>query len=165
MADGKASNARQDSLLARAERFWHFPPVRRTIILYALALAAAATALQWLEYRYLARTISTEIYIVLLAICFIGLGAWAGHRLTAKQTRSAAAFARNEAAIRSLGLTSRECEILDLLASGESNKEMARRLGISPNTVKTHVARLYEKLGVQRRVVAIEKARLLALIP
>ena len=137
--------------------------MRRTIILYALALAAAATALKWLEYRYLARTISTEIYIVLLAIGFIGLGAWAGHRLTAKQPRTT--FARNEAAIRSLGLTSRECEILDLLASGESNKEMARRLGISPNTVKTHLARVYEKLGVQRRVVAIEKARLLALIP
>ena len=135
----------------------------RTIILYALALAVAATALQWLEYRYLARTISTEMYIVLLAIGFIGLGGWAGHRLTAKQPRNL--FARNEAAIRSLGLTSRECEILDLLASGESNKEMARRLGISPHTVKTHVARVYEKLGVQRRVLAIEKARLLALIP
>lgn len=107
----------------------------RTIILYALALAAAATALQWLEYRYLARTISTEIYVVLLAIGFIGLGAWAGRRLTAKQPRQAV-FLRNEAAIRSLRLTSRECEILDLLASGESNKEMARRLGISPNTVK-----------------------------
>ena len=164
MADGKAWNARQDSLLAQPGRFWHFPRVGRTIILCSLALGAAATALQWLEYRYLARTISTEIYIVLLAIGFIGLGAWAGHRLTAKQPRSGA-FARNEAAIRSLGLTSRECEILNLLASGESNKEMARRLGISPNTVKTHVARLYEKLGVQRRVVAIEKARLLALIP
>ena len=163
MADGKAWPGGQDSLLARAARFWHFPPVGRTIILYALALAASATVLQWLEYRYLARTISTEIYIVLLAIGFIGLGALAGHRLTAKQPR--ATFSRNEAAIRSLGLTSRECEILDLLASGESNKEMARRLGISPNTVKTHVARVYEKLGVQRRVVAIEKARLLALIP
>ena len=163
MADGKAQNVRQDSLLARHERFWHFLRVGRTIILYALALAVAATALQWLEYRYLARTISTEMYIVLLAIGFIGLGGWAGHRLTAKQPRNV--FARNEAAIRSLGLTSRECEILDLLASGESNKEMARRLGISPHTVKTHVARVYEKLGVQRRVLAIEKARLLALIP
>ena len=138
--------------------------MRRTIILYALALAAAATALQWLEYRYLARTISTEIYILMLAIGFIGLGAWAGHRLAAKQPRSPA-FERNEAAIRSLGLTPRECEILNLLALGESNKEMARRLGISPYTVKTHVARVYEKLGVQRRVRAIEKARLLALIP
>ena len=163
MADGKAGTGGQESLLARSGRFWHFPHVGRTIILYALALAAAATALQWLEYRYLARTISTELYIVLLAIGFIGLGAWAGHRLTATQPRKS--FSRNEAAVRSLGLTSRECEILDLLASGESNKEIARRLGISPHTVKTHVARVYEKLGVQRRVVAIEKARLLALIP
>ncbi len=72
---------------------------------------------------------------------------------------------RNDAAIRSLGLTTRECEILELLASGQSVKEMARTLGISPNTVKTHVARVYEKLDVQRRVPALEKARSLALIP
>ena len=69
---------------------------------------------------------------------------------------------RNEAAIRSLGLTPRECEILALLASGQSNKELARALGISPNTVKTHVARVYEKLEVQKRMQAIEKARWLA---
>ena len=67
--------------------------------------------------------------------------------------------------IRSLGLTPRECEILGLLASGQSTKEMARQLGISPNTVKTHVARVYEKLEVQRRIQAIHKARELALIP
>ena len=59
----------------------------------------------------------------------------------------------------------REIDVLDRLAAGESNKEIARRLGISPNTVKTHLARVFEKLGVQRRVQAIEQARLLALIP
>lgn len=74
-------------------------------------------------------------------------------------------FQRNDAAIRALGLSPREVEILAALATGESNKELARRLGISPNTVKTHVAHVYEKLEVQRRVQAIEKARSLALIP
>lgn len=136
----------------------------RTVILYAIALGLAATALNWLEFRYLTRTLSTEIYIALLALGFITLGAWAGSRLTPRRA-PAKAFARNEAAIRSLGLSPRECEVLDALASGESNKELARRFGISPNTVKTHVARIYEKLGVQRRVQALEKARLLALIP
>lgn len=135
----------------------------RTILLYALALALAAAALQWLEYRYVARVYSAEIYIALLAIGFVGLGAWAGRRLTPRP--AAAAFERNAAAIRSLGLSPREVELLEALASGESNKELARRLGISPNTVKTHVARIYDKLEVRRRVQAIEKARLLALIP
>ena len=135
----------------------------RTIILYAAALAVAAFALSWLEYRYYARAFSTEIYIGLLAIGFVALGIWAGVKLTPRRT-GAEPFARNEAAIRSLGLSPRECEILERLASGESNKEMARRLGISPNTVKTHVARIYEKLEVQKRVQAIEKARFLALI-
>lgn len=135
----------------------------RTIILYAVALALAAAALDWLEYRYMTRLFSTEIYIGLIAAGFAALGVWAGRKLTPAPV--AGLFERNHAAIRSLGLTARECEILELLASGQSNKELARTLGISPNTVKTHVARVYEKLEVDRRVNAIEKARWLALIP
>jgi DNA-binding CsgD family transcriptional regulator len=135
----------------------------RTIFLYALALAAGAGLLQWLEYRYLARAFSTEIYIALLALGFVSLGVWAGRKLT-PQRAAGEGFTRNEAAIRSLGLSRRECEILELLASGASNKEIARRLYISPNTVKTHAARVYEKLEVQKRMQAVEKARSLALI-
>lgn len=135
----------------------------RTIILYALALAAGAAALQWLEYRYVARAFSGEIYIATVAVAFIALGIWVGRKLTPRT--APAEFRRNEAAVRSLGLTARECEILELLASGQSNKELARSLAISPNTVKTHLARVYEKLEVERRVQAIEKARWLALIP
>jgi DNA-binding CsgD family transcriptional regulator len=135
----------------------------RTIVLYAVALALAAAALDWLEYRYLTRRFSTEIYIAFIAVGFAALGVWAGRKMT--PAPRPAAFERNDAAIRSLGLTARECEILELLASGQSNKELARTLGISPNTVKTHVARVYDKLDVDRRVQAIEKARWLALIP
>jgi DNA-binding CsgD family transcriptional regulator len=135
----------------------------RTILLYALALAAGAGLLQWLEYRYVTRAYSTEIYVALLAAGFVGLGIWVGRRLTPGPPPDG--FVRNEAAIRSLGLSPRECEILALLASGQSNKEMARTLAISPNTIKTHVARVYDKLEVARRVQAIEKARWLRLIP
>jgi DNA-binding CsgD family transcriptional regulator len=135
----------------------------RTIILYALALALIAAALEWLQYRYLMRAFSTELYIGLLALGFTALGLWAGNRLTRKP--APAEFVRNEAAIRSLGLTPRECEILELLAAGQSNREMADALHISPNTVKTHIARVFEKLEVQRRMQAVEKARWLALIP
>ena len=136
----------------------------RTIILYALALAAAVAALNWLEYRYLARAFTGEIYFALIAAGFVALGVWTGTRLTPRRAPGEP-FARNEAAIRSLGLSPREVEILEALAGGDSNKEMARRLGISPNTVKTHIARVYDKLEVQRRVQAIDKARSLDLIP
>jgi DNA-binding CsgD family transcriptional regulator len=135
----------------------------RFVLPYALALAVATMVLEWLRYRHLTRIDSTEIYVAILAIGFVALGIWLGRKLT-PQPRPAE-FQRNDAAIRSLGLTARECEILDLLASGQSNKELARTLGISPNTVKTHVARVYEKLEVQKRVAAIEKARWLAIIP
>lgn len=135
----------------------------RLIILYALALALAVAGLEWLQYRYLTRAFSTEIYIVLLAVSFAGLGLWAGHRLTRR--RIAPGFERNDAAIRSLGLTPREYEILGLLAAGQSTKEIARQLEISPNTAKTHIASVYQKLEVQRRTQAIHKARELALIP
>lgn len=136
----------------------------RFVLLYALALGAAATLLAWLEYRYIARAFSFEIYLLLVAAGAIVLGAWLGRALTPGR-REKEGFERNEAAIRSLGLSPREMDVLGALAAGESNKEIARRLGISPNTVKTHLARVYEKLAVQRRVQAIEKARFLALIP
>jgi DNA-binding CsgD family transcriptional regulator len=136
----------------------------RFVLLYALALGAAATLLAWLEYRYLARAFSFEIYLLLVAAGAIALGVWLGRTLTPRRG-AGEGFERNEAAIRSLGLSPREMDVLGALAAGESNKEIARRLGISPNTVKTHVARVYEKLAVQRRVQAIEKARFLALIP
>jgi DNA-binding CsgD family transcriptional regulator len=135
----------------------------RTIAIYAAALAIAAAILNWLEYRHSVRAFSTEIYIGLLAVGFVALGVWVGRHLTPGPPRSE--FRRNEEAIRSLGLTPRECEILEKLASGQSNKEMARALSISPNTVKTHVANVYGKLEVERRVQAVEKARWLALIP
>ena len=135
----------------------------RVILLYALALSLAATLLAWLEYRYLARTFSFEIYLLLVAAGAIVLGAWLGHRLTPVRAATEP-FERNTAAVRSLGLSPREIEILEALAAGHSNKEIARRLGISPNTVKTHLAHVYEKLAVQRRVQAIDKARFLCVI-
>lgn len=135
----------------------------RTAILYGLALAVAAIALAWLEYRYVVRTHGPELYLFLFAAGFTALGLWVGRRLTTPV--APAAFARNDAALKTLGVTDREYEVLTLLAEGLANKEIARRLDVSPNTVKTHVARLYEKLEVERRTQAVQKARQLALIP
>jgi DNA-binding NarL/FixJ family response regulator len=137
--------------------------MKRVVILYALALAAGAFLLQWLQYNYLVRAFSTEIYIGLIAIAFAGLGVWAGLRLARRP--ASATFEKNDAAIASLGITLREQEVLGLLAAGKSNKEIAQKLGVSPNTVKTQVASLYQKLEVQRRTQAVQKARELALIP
>ena len=132
-------------------------------MLYALALAAGAFVLQWLQYQYVVRAFAPELYVFVLALGFTGLGIWAGYRLTPKTV--ALPFARNDAAIRSLGLTDRELTMLERLAAGDANKEIARALEISPNTVKTHIANLYQKLEVARRTQAIQKARELQLIP
>lgn len=135
----------------------------RSVLVYALALAAGAFALEWLEYKYVTRAFATEIYIVLIALAFTGLGIWAGYRLTPKT--AALPFKRNEAARKSLGLTDRELEVLERLAAGDANKEIARTLDVSPNTIKTHIASLFQKLEVERRTQAIQKARELRLIP
>lgn len=137
--------------------------MKRTIALYAVALAAAAFALEWIEYQYLTRAFATEIYIVLIGAAFAALGAWAGAQLTRKSAPRA--FEKNTAALAALDITEREYETLELLAAGLTNKEIARQLGVSPNTVKTHLARVYEKLDVSRRTQAIRKAKDLALIP
>jgi DNA-binding CsgD family transcriptional regulator len=129
----------------------------RAIILYGIVLAAVAFALQWLDYRHAVRSISTELYILCLAILFTLIGGWAGAVLTRRRPREP--FRRNLEALRYLGISARESEVLALLAEGHSNKQIARLLGISPNTVKTHVASLLAKLDSTRRTQAINKAR------
>ena len=137
--------------------------MKRVVVLYALALAAGAFLLQWLEYRFFVRAFSLEIYIALIALAFAALGVWTGMRLARRP--ASATFEKNIAAIASLGITQREEQVLGLLAAGKSNKEIAQKLGVSPNTIKTQVASLYQKLEVQRRTQAVQKARELALIP
>jgi len=134
----------------------------RTIALYGLALALGAVVLQWLQYRMLVREHPGEIYFALFAAAFLALGMWVGARLF---RRPPADFTPNSAARASLGISDREFEVLEHLAAGRSNKEIAQKLGVSPNTVKTHIARLYEKLSAARRTEAIAKARELGLIP
>ena len=136
----------------------------KIVLVYGLALAAGAVALQWLEYRIWARSHASTIYVALIAAGFLGLGIWVGRRLFRSEPR-ADTFAPNERAQASLGITDREREVLQLLADGRSNKEIAAQLGLSPNTVKTHVARLFEKLQVARRTEAILRARELELVP
>jgi DNA-binding NarL/FixJ family response regulator len=134
----------------------------KTALVYGLVLAALAFALRWLEYQYTVRAFSTEIYIVLIAAAFAALGLWLGQRLTRRMTPRE--FERNAQALDYLGVSEREYEVLTLLANGLSNREIAERLFVSPNTVKTHLMHLYEKLGVSRRTQAIHKARELRLI-
>lgn len=135
----------------------------RTVLLWALVLAVGAFALQWLEYRFLVRAFSWQVYVGLIGVAFAAGGVWIGWKLAARARPET--FARNDAALASLGLTGQEVKVLERLAAGRSNKEIARDLGLSPNTVKTHVANLYAKLEVSRRTQAIGKARDLALIP
>jgi DNA-binding CsgD family transcriptional regulator len=135
----------------------------RTIILWAAVLAMGAFALQWLEYQYVVRVFSREIYIGIIGTACAAGGVWAGWKLTTKN--GPAPFALNTAAQSSLGLTGQEMKVLQKLAAGDSNKDIARALGLSPNTVKTHTANLYAKLEVGKRGQAVSKARSLHLLP
>ncbi|MBN8483971.1 MAG: response regulator transcription factor [Sphingomonadales bacterium] len=134
----------------------------RLILTYGAALAALALLTQWLDWRHETRGLATSLYVLCVALLFAGLGIWLGNRLA---PRPRGDYRRNQAALASLGISPREVEVLDLLAEGHSNKVIARQLEISPNTVKTHVARLFEKLEAQTRTEAIHKARMLDLLP
>ena len=135
----------------------------RTVLLWALVLAAGAFALQGLEYQYLVRAVPGEVYIGVIGVAFAAGGVWVGWKLSARAQPGP--FERNAAALAALGLTGQEVTVLERLAAGQSNKEIARTLGLSPNTVKTHCANLFAKLEVARRTQAISKARDLQLIP
>jgi DNA-binding NarL/FixJ family response regulator len=125
-------------------------------------LALGAVGLQWLELQYLVRAYPFQVFAAIIAAAFLALGVWAGARLF--QRAPAQPFAVNERALESLGISGREREVLALLAAGRSNKEIARQLEVSPNTVKTHVAKLFGKLSVRRRTEAIARARELGIL-
>jgi DNA-binding CsgD family transcriptional regulator len=135
----------------------------RTILVYGAILAVGTFVLEWLQFRLLVRTHAVEAYVALVAAAFLGLGVWLGTKLFRRG--SAAPFVPNTRVQETLGISGRELEVLALLAAGGSNKEIARRLALSPNTVKTHLTKLFAKLEARRRTEAIQRARELGMIP
>jgi NarL family two-component system response regulator LiaR len=140
--------------------------VKRTIILYSLALAALVFLLKFLEYRFIIRDLSLEFYFGIVAILFTALGIWAGLKLTRKKIILAGPeFILNESELQKLGISKRELEVLELISSGLSNQQIADKLFVSPNTIKTHSSNLFIKLEVSRRTQAVQRAKELKLIP
>lgn len=133
------------------------------VAFYGAGLALLSLLLAWLDFRRVAHGWSESLAALTIAVSFAALGIWAGTRLAPRAP--APVFVRNEAALRELGISARELEVLGTLAEGAPNKVIARRLAISPNTVKTHVARLFDKLGAANRTEAIARARALRLVP
>ena len=152
------------------------PPARRRalreILVYGLCCGVLIVVLRVAEYRLLIVQHSVEIYGALIAAVFAGLGIWLGLSLTrrkpaviVKEVPVSGPFVLDDARLRHLGITPRELEILGLIASGLSNREIADRLFVSENTVKTHSSRLLDKLGAKRRTQAVQIGRSLRLIP
>ena len=141
--------------------------MKRTILIYGLALAALITLLKFLEYRLFVRDLSIEFYVGIVAIMFIVLGVWVGLRLTRKKTIiiTNPNFQFDESRLERFGISKREYEVLELMARGLSNQEIADKLFVSLNTIKTHSSNLFLKLEAKRRTQAIQKAKELDLIP
>jgi DNA-binding CsgD family transcriptional regulator len=148
--------------------------VKKHILIYGLCGGVLIVVLRLIEYRFLVVEHSVEIYGGLIALVFAVLGIWLGLKLTRnKETivvrevtvSSAQPFALNEARVRELGITRRELEILELIASGMSNREIGEKLFVSENTVKTHSSRLFDKLSAKRRTQAVQIGKDLGLIP
>ena len=148
--------------------------MRKHVLLYGLLAGALIAALRLIEYRWLVVEHSVEIYGGLIAAVFAGLGIWLGLRLTRPTEKlvvrevlvpAPADFVRDTGKLESLGITPRELEILELIAAGLSNKEIAERVHVSENTVKTHSSRVFDKLGARRRTQAVQRGKELRLIP
>ena len=139
--------------------------MKRSVILYGISLALLVYLLKQIEYRYYIREIQLEFYIALVAMIFATLGAWAGLRLIRKKARTSAEFIANEKSLKAMGISKREHEVLTLMSKGDSNQEIADKLFLSLNTVKTHSSNLFVKLGARRRTQAVQRAKELRLIP
>ncbi len=142
--------------------------MKRTVILYGLALAVLVFALNFLEYKFLIRDLSVEFYIGVIALAFTALGIWVGLKLTAKKVitvQVAPEFVMNESELTRLGISKREHEVLEWMAQGLTNQQIADKLFVSLNTIKTHTSNLFLKLEVSRRTQAVQRGKELRLIP
>ena len=148
--------------------------MKKHILIYGLCGGVLIILLKLVEYRFLVVEHSIEIYGGLIALLFAVLGIWLGLKLTRKtetivvrevQVPAPSTFTLNETRLRELGITRRELEILELIAGGLSNREIAEKLFVSENTVKTHSSRLFDKLSAKRRTQAVQMAKEFGLIP
>jgi DNA-binding CsgD family transcriptional regulator len=150
----------------------------KTVIAYGVLGGVLIAVLKIVEYRFLILEHSLEIYGGIIALLFSALGIWLGLKLT--RTREivrevtvpvevpvpgTGPFVRNEVRLEQLGITPRELEILEAMAAGFSNREIAEQLFLSPNTVKTHAARLFDKLSARRRTQAVQRAKEAGILP
>lgn len=153
-----------------------FPGKYRSVTLYGVSLAALTYLLRWLELRVVIINNAFEIYAVIIALLFTGLGIWLALKLTRPKTetkiiekevyrRAGEHFVFSQLTFEKSGLSKRELEVLGLMARGMSNHEIATALFVSVNTVKTHISSLFEKLEVKRRTQAIETGKRIGLIP
>jgi two-component system, NarL family, response regulator LiaR len=156
--------------------------VKKTVLLYGLLGGLLIAALRVIEYRFLVLEHSLEIYGGIIAVIFSAVGIWLGLKLTRPREQVVVRevpvevrvpvevpvvgpFSRDTDAVERLGITPRELDILEAMAAGHSNRQIAERLFVSENTVKTHAARLFAKLDAERRTQAVQRARDARLIP
>jgi DNA-binding CsgD family transcriptional regulator len=153
--------------------------VKKTVVLYGLLGGLLIAGLKLIEYRFLVIEHSVEIYGGIVALLFSIVGIWLGLKLTRTRetvivrevpvpvevlVRVSAPFVPDPARVRQLGITPRELEILEAIAAGLSTREIAAKLFVSENTVKTHSSRLFDKLSAKRRTQAVQIAKAAGLI-
>ena len=154
--------------------------MKRHALIFGLVGGLLIATLQYTEYRFVVIEHSVELYGALVAILFAAFGIWLGLRITRRRdtihetvvvkevlvpSQAPTPFAPNTASQQTLGITARELEILALVARGLSNREIATQLFVSENTVKTHCARAFDKLGAARRTQAVQRGKELGLLP
>lgn len=148
--------------------------MRKHVLLYGLLGGVLIAGLKLVEYRYLVVEYSVEIYGGIIAAVFAGVGIWLGLTLTRKTETvvvrevlvpAPVDFIRDQDKVQALAITPRELEVLELIAAGLSNKEIAQRVFVSENTVKTHLSRVFDKLGARRRTQAVQLGKELRIIP
>jgi DNA-binding CsgD family transcriptional regulator len=146
----------------RRSGFW------KTVVLYGLGMAALVFVLKYAEYKYWVRDLRMEVYVGVVAVLFTALGIWVGRKMLAsgkKELPGASSPTPNAEVARALGISGRELEVLQLMARGCSNQEIADKLFISLPTVKSHSSSLFVKLDVSRRTQAVHKAKEAGILP
>lgn len=140
------------------------------LILYGISMALLLFLLKWLELRFVIIDHALEVYIGAIAVIFTCLGIWLAMKIVKpkiveREIYVTAPFSVNQKELEELNLSKRELEVLQLMADGLSNKEIADKLFVSLSTIKTHSNNLFDKMNVERRTQAVDKGKRLGIIP
>lgn len=131
--------------------------MKKTIFVFGILILALLLLFHFSKYAVISGDLKVEVIVAIIAVVFFFVGIYINKKSLHKAIKPTSEIDHNK--IKELDISNREYEVLQKIAEGLSNKEIADSLFLSESTIKTHVSNLLLKLDAQRRTQAVKKAK------